>query len=65
MGPAAFHSGEKEGLEQGRHRHMLEQRARARKHSQYFLRQREFLQLQPLMCSPRANALWTDPASPS
>ena len=36
---------------------MSEQRARARKHSQYFFRQREFLQLQPLMCSPRASAL--------
>ena len=33
----------------GIHRHMSEQRVCARKHSQYFFRQREFLQLQPLM----------------
>ena len=65
MGLFTFLSCERGGREQGPHRHMSEQRARARKHSQYFLRQREFLQLQPLMCSPRASALWTHPTCPS
>ncbi len=45
----------------GTHLHISEQRFLARKHSQYFFRQREFLQLQPLMCSPRARALCSRP----